>query len=74
MPRVTTWCISLFHPLPNEFADNNVMGDCLVAEPVPLWQRSLWKYAFLGRIVRGKMRDMMGINAENVRFPAFVLF
>jgi hypothetical protein len=72
VPGVTTWSISWFHPLPDKLADSDVMSDCMVAEPVPLWQRSLWKYAFLGRIVRGKMRDMMGINAENVRFPGFV--
>jgi hypothetical protein len=40
----------------------------MVGEPVPAWQRVLWKYGFLGRIVRGKMRTMMGINVENVRF------
>ena len=44
------------------------MSDCMVGEPVPAWQRVLWKYGFLGRIVRGKMRTMMGINVENVRF------
>jgi hypothetical protein len=47
--------------------DTDVMNDCLVAEPVPSWQRALWKYAFLGGIVKGKMKQMMGINAENVR-------
>jgi hypothetical protein len=43
------------------------MSDCLVAEPVPAWQRVMWKYAFLGGIIRGRMKQMMGINAENVR-------
>jgi hypothetical protein len=44
------------------------MNQCLVADPVPAWQRALWNYAFLGRIVRGKMKQMMSINAENVRY------
>ena len=47
--------------------DNDVMNDCLVAEPVPSWQRAMWKYAFLGGIVKSRMKQMMGINAENVR-------
>ena len=51
-------------------ADTDVLNDCLVAEPVPSWQRVLWKYAFLGGVIRGRMKQMMGINAENVRAPA----
>ena len=64
-------CDFNFTPLPDQFTDSDVMSDCLVAEPVPAWQRVLWNYGFLNRIVRGKMRSMMGINAVNVRFISF---
>jgi hypothetical protein len=52
--------------LNRSLTDTVALNACMVAEPVPSWQRFLWNYAFLGSIVRGKMKQMMNINAEKV--------